>query len=232
MNRDDANEPELTLYNELKDAIRQVGEHDVDQGFWEIRLYAKRNGLMHNSILDRRLRGEYDAVAKTIDSDLASLTQILPEEELNKIARYRKMLTRYRRKWFDAVSVDDYGRPIWERNAAAEEHLAQIQKKETAHHPPETEEEKIRNSIAALTEEIRILKETLSHNIALTGEAKSIALASLHMAAEAVPKPNTPQKKLLKEHDVYTPSSKRRRIELSEAENRADLGIFDEMNMD
>lgn len=232
MNRDDANEAELTLYNELKDAIKQVGESDFDQGLWEIRLYAKRNGLMHNGILDRRLRGEYDAVAKIIDSDLASLTQILPEEELNKIPRYRKMLTRFRRKWFDPVSVDERGQPIWELNAAAEEHLAQLKKKETAHHPPETEEEKMRESIAALTEEIRILKEALGHNTALTGETKSIALASLHLAAEAVPKPNTPQKKPLEGHDVYIPNSKRRRIEGSEAENRADLGVFDKMNMD
>ena len=229
---DDADAPKLTLHDELKRAIKDMGESDINQGFWEIRLYAKRNGVMHSGLLDRRLRGEYDEVSKTIDSDLANLTRILPEEEVNHISRYRRILTRYRVKWFKPLSTDHHGQIIWEPSEAAQEHLVQIQKTKTAHNPPETEEEKLRKIIAALTEEIRIMKEMLSHNTALTNKTKEIVLESLHMAVEAVSKPNTPQKRVLEGHDVYTPNSKRRRIELSEEENKTHLDIFEEMSLD
>ena len=51
------------MHKELIRAMTKCQEHDFEQGFWEIRLYACRNGLMHSGILDKRLCGKYDDVS-------------------------------------------------------------------------------------------------------------------------------------------------------------------------
>lgn len=52
----------MPLHKELAKAFKKCKERDVEQGFWEIRLYAKRNNLMHSGILDRRVCGQYEQV--------------------------------------------------------------------------------------------------------------------------------------------------------------------------
>ena len=183
----------MKIFKALRKAMREVGEDDDAQGFWEIRLYARRNSLLHSSgILDRRLRGQYQEVLSEIQSDLTNLDRILPEEEKNSIEKYERMMTRFLNRWFKISRVDGKGQVTWDLNEEAKTHVAQLQKLKTAHQPPETEEEKTYESIAALTQELMLLRDMLSHNTHLIDKPREVALASLQMAAEAVPKAKYP----------------------------------------
>ncbi len=161
-----------------------------------------------------------------IHADMASLRDSLPETERAHAARYRKMITRFRARWFEQDSVDENGRTIWRLNDEALEHQQELGKPSKSFDQSEHDIGQLHKTISELTKELKEIKEIMKSNEKLVNSTRRVALASLDIAANATQKPNEEQKRVLEEHEVYTPVTKRRRKAQDASENASALDTF------
>jgi chromosome segregation ATPase len=206
-------EPAKPLHRELERTMRVVEEEDYEQGFWEKRQYACRNRLMHCSILDERVCGKYEEVSKGsspsmlqssilkrrdgiltlekqvlqhIQADLESLDRSLPADQLANVDKYRTMISRFRSRWFVLKSVDRRNQVTWKPNAEAKKHLEELKSPRVYDHS-ENDIGQLHKTISELTKELKEIKDVMKSNEKLVSSTRRIALASLEVAANAVP---------------------------------------------
>ena len=88
----------------------------------------------------------------------------------------------------------------------------------------------LHKTISELTKELKEVKDILRSSEITGKSTKRIALASLDVAANATLKPNSAQKRVLSEHEIYTPETKKVKQEEKAAENKKTLSTFDAMD--
>lgn len=99
-----------------------------------------------------------------IRDDIARLRDGLPETERAYAPRYRKMVTRFRARWFEQDSVDEKGRTIWKLNADALKHQQGLGKPTKSFDQGEHDLGQLHRTIAELTKELKEVKEVLKSN--------------------------------------------------------------------
>ena len=143
---------------------------------------------------------------------MRSLNTRLPEIELGDAPKYRKMIQRFRSKWFEFDTVDEHDQPIWKPNKEAREHQGKLAKGPRIYDQSENSVGQLHVSILELIKELKEIKEAIKSNEKMASSTRRVALASLDVVANAVPKPNEAQKRVLEEQEIYTPETKRRRM--------------------
>lgn len=167
-----------------------------------------------------------------IRDDIARLRDGLPETERAHAARYRKMIARFRARWFEQDSFDENGRTTWKLNDDALKHQQGLGKPIKSFDQGEQDLGQLHGTIAELTKELKEVKEVLKSNEKLLTATRRLALASLDVAANATQKPNEDQKRVLEEHDVYTPVTRRTRKAKEAGENASALDAFGSLDCD
>lgn len=163
-------------------------------------------------------------------ADMANLQDRLPESERPNAARYRKMMSRFRCRWWEPDTIDEHGETIWRLNDEAEEHKRGLGQPTKSFDQSEHDIGQLHGTIAELTKELKEVKEILKSNEKMAVSTRKVTLTSLEIAASATPKPNAEQKRLLEEHEVYTPKTKRVKLHKMEVENKEAMSIFDAMD--
>lgn len=146
-----------------------------------------------------------------IRDDIARLPDRLPETERAHAARYRKMITRFRARWFEQDSVDDHGRTIWKLNDEALEHKHALGRPAKSFDQGEHDLGQVHRTMTEFTKELKEIKEILKSNENEVASMRRIVVASLDLTAKGTQKLNDDQKRVLEEHDVYTPVTQRTR---------------------
>lgn len=204
------------MHDEIDKALANIDETNFLHGYWVIAFYAKRNGELHSDILDQRLQGNYERVLEIVQQDIDYITNLLTTDPSEDNVHYLSMCLNFRTTWFQEIgSVDG---PIWQPNYKAQKHLNELAQQEKnmtlVHSPPETEFDQLQKTIAALSSELNDIKTLVSQSVNLAGSAASLALATLEMQAASTSEemaPNPAQKRILSEHEVFTPETKRRK---------------------
>jgi len=93
-------------------------------------------------------------------------------------------------------------------------------KRAQSHDQSENDIGQLHKTISELTKELKEIKEVMKSNEKLVNLTRRVALASLDIATNATQKPNEEQKRVLEEHEVYTPVTKRRRMAQDASETR------------
>lgn len=169
-------------------------------------------------------------VLDMIHADMANLQVSLPESERPNAARYRNMITRFRARRWEQDLVDENGRTIWRLNDEAKEHKLELGKPAKSFDQAEHDIGQLHKTIAELTKEVKEMKEILKSNEKMAVSTRKVTLTSLEIAASATSKSNAEQKRLLEEHEVYTPKTKRVKLEEKAVENEEALSNFDAMD--
>ena len=205
------------MHGEIDKALANIDETNFLHGYWVIAFYAKRNGELHSDILDQRLQGNYERVLEIVQQDIGYITNLLTTDRSQDNVHYLNMCLAFRRTWFEETGTADG--PVWKPNWEAQKHLKELAQHEKnmtlAHSPPETEFDKLQKTIAALSSELNDIKTLVSQSVNLAGSAASLGLATLEMQAASTSEetaPNSAQKRILSEHEVFTPETKRKKI--------------------
>lgn len=118
------------------------------------------------------------------------------------------MISRFRSRWFVPRSVDSRNQVTWKPNAEYKKHLEEL-KNSKMYDSTENDIDQLHKTIADLTRELEETKNLVKSNEDVVRSTRRIALASLDVASHATPKPNSAQKRLLSEHEVYAPKTKK-----------------------
>lgn len=206
-------------------AMEALDERDIEQMFWEIRLYAARNEKMHSGVLDLRGKAKYDEVLAIIRDDLNTIEDLLPEEKRNEASRYRECVTRYRKKWWS--QKEGIGEKlILTKSDAAKNHEKAVKEAATVgakSEPPDlpaTPMEKIQKALNSVAEQLadqRPLVEDSNKKIRAIGEAVASATEV-----------NATQKRVLSTASWEDQDRKRQRIDNEEALRELSGGYMDE----
>jgi len=105
-------------------------------------------------------------------------------------------------------------------------------KRAQSHDQSENDIGQLHKTISELTKELKDIKEIIKSNEKMVNSTRRVALASLDIAANATQKPNEEQKRVLEEHEVYTPMIKRRGMEQDASENVSALETFGAIDCD
>jgi len=105
---------------------------------------------------------------------------------LANVDRYRTMISRFRSRWFVPKSVDRRNQVTWKPNAEAKKHLEEL-KGPKVHDHSENDIGQLHKTISELTKELKEVKDIMKSNEKLVSSTRRIALASLEIAANAVP---------------------------------------------
>ena len=213
--------PEAPMIDDIDAALSRVGEEDKEHGYWVIRFYANRNRAHHSEILDLRLRGEYPKLLEVVEKDIEYFRSRLTGSQTDESHHSLQMVVDFRNTWFEQKSS---GSDLtWGPNARARAHMSQLaslakdaKDPATAYNLPDTEYEKLHKELATVMNELEEVKGIVSRGMSLAGSATKLGLAALELQAAATSEevyPNSARKRILSQYEVYTPETKRQKIE-------------------
>lgn len=116
------------IRDSLEAAMVQVIERERDQMLWEIRLYAARNSRMHETALDLRGKARYDELLEVPRDDINAIEHLLPEGKSQEKDNYRKMVIRYRDKWWYNKEVGGERIQLFKTQATKQHELQELNK--------------------------------------------------------------------------------------------------------
>ncbi len=99
-------------------------------------------------------------------------------------------------------------------------------KRAQSHDQSENDIGQLHKTISELTKELKDIKEIMKSNEKSVNSTRRVVLASPYIAANATQKPNEKRRRVLEEHEVYTPVTKRRRKAQDASENASALDTF------